>query len=651
MKRRKLAVAAGFCLSFLLGTLLNVLFIPAFDPQQQQQQQNAGVTHSLAGSPRDPTGEAARSAGGRRGDLTRQIRERYEEVLRYQQLPPPPPREASAVPAASAGARLLMRPLERRLMDLAPPRLSSSSSSTAFSSSSTELSPRDRPLSSKARAQPLVDGVLRPEASWHPRATLDLSLSPLRLGCRDIRNVTNVHYLGSGYTKAVYKAVLNRSLAVALKSVDFGGHDIDNCVKLYRSLEDCYRLASYKIVKEMVLLQRLRHPNILQLYGYCYQDSNDISDTLTAITELGSPLEMIQLLQTSWEDRFRICYSLVRLLHYLAHSPLGSVTLLDFRPRQFVIVDGELKVTDLDDASIEETSCSSNRDCFMEFPARNFTLPCSVEGKCQSINEKRNLYNAYRFFFTYLLPHSAPSSLRPLLDAIVNATGELQWGIDETAACLERVLHLYKSGMYLQNTTHTPKSDYRRVPEAAILNENYRCWPSYHHKGCLLSVFDVREAIEVCESHSQCKAFVLTNQTTWTGNKPHRVKCKGKVLAIRHIPKFMLVVLPLYLRRLSQPGSNGCCGFFGLFGRVLKVVLPNVSPVSVAGIFRGQHSVAGIFRVLSSEDASHRDWRNVRKNNLQNKAKEPEKPTTTINSTFVRSTEKAPLGLFVRERC
>lgn len=45
----------------------------------------------------------------------------------------------------------------------------------------------------------------------------------------------------------------------------------------------------------------------LQLYGYCYQDSNDISDTLTAITELGSPLEMIQLLQTSWEDRFRVC--------------------------------------------------------------------------------------------------------------------------------------------------------------------------------------------------------------------------------------------------------------------------------------------------------------------------------------------------------
>ncbi|NXH57582.1 PKDCC kinase, partial [Rhabdornis inornatus] len=258
-----------------------------------------------------------------------------------------------------------------------------------------------------------------------------------------------------------------------------------------------------------------------QLYGYCYQDSNDIPDTLTTITELGSPLEMIQLLQTSWEDRFRICLSLVRLLHYLAHSPLGSVTLLDFRPRQFVIVDGELKVTDLDDASVEESSCTSNSDCFMEFPARNFTLPCSVEGRCQSMNEKRNLYNAYRFFFTYLLPHSAPSSLRPLLDKIVNATGN--HNKHGNAYYLYLALELSPSpsvsSEFTQKCVKSANTQYRRVPEAFIPDENYRCWPSYHHKGCLLSVFDVNEAIEICDSYSQCKAFVLTNQTTWTGRQ------------------------------------------------------------------------------------------------------------------------------------
>ena len=50
----------------------------------------------------------------------------------------------------------------------------------------------------------------------------------------------------------------------------------------------------------------MTHLGLFQLYGYCYQDSEDIPDTLTTITELGAPVEMIQLLQTSWEDRFRV---------------------------------------------------------------------------------------------------------------------------------------------------------------------------------------------------------------------------------------------------------------------------------------------------------------------------------------------------------
>ena len=33
---------------------------------------------------------------------------------------------------------------------------------------------------------------------------------------------------------------------------------------------------------------------------------------------------------------------------------------------------------------------------------------------------------------------------------------------------------------------------------------------------------------------------------------------------------------------------NVCCRFFRLFGHVLEFFLPNVSPVSLASIFRGQ---------------------------------------------------------------
>ncbi|XP_071457332.1 extracellular tyrosine-protein kinase PKDCC isoform X2 [Marmota flaviventris] len=427
MRRRRAAVAAGFCASFLLGSVLNVLFAPGSEPPRPGQ--------SPGPSPAPGPGRR-----GGRGELARQIRARYEEVQRYSRGGPGP----------GAG-----RPERRRLMDLAPGGLGLQ---------------RPRP----PRARPVPDGA----PGWPPAP----GPGP-RLGCAALRNVSGAQYVGSGYTKAVYRVRLPGGAAVALKAVDFSGHDLGSCVREFGARRGCYRLAAHKLLKEMVLLERLRHPNVLQLYGYCYQDSEDIPDTLTTITELGAPVEMIQLLQTSWEDRFRICLSLGRLLHHLAHSPLGSVTLLDFRPRQFVLVDGELKVTDLDDARVEETPCASSADCILEFPARNFTLPCSAQGWCDGMNEKRNLYNAYRFFFTYLLPHSAPPSLRPLLDIIVNAT------------------------------------EYQRIPDSTIPQEDYRCWPSYHHGSCLLSVFNLAEAVDVCESHAQCHAFVVTNQTTWTGRK------------------------------------------------------------------------------------------------------------------------------------
>ncbi|XP_054331167.1 extracellular tyrosine-protein kinase PKDCC isoform X4 [Pongo pygmaeus] len=427
MRRRRAAVAAGFCASFLLGSVLNVLFAPGSEPPKPGQ------------SP-EPSPAPGPGRRGGRGELARQIRARYEEVQRYSRGGPGP----------GAG-----RPERRRLMDLAPggPGLT-----------------RPRP----PWARPLPDGA----PGWPPAPGPGSPGPGPRLGCAALRNVSGAQYVGSGYTKAVYRVRLPGGAAVALKAVDFSGHDLGSCVREFGVRRGCYRLAAHKLLKEMVLLERLRHPNVLQ-----------------------------------------ICLSLGRLLHHLAHSPLGSVTLLDFRPRQFVLVDGELKVTDLDDARVEETPCAGSTDCILEFPARNFTLPCSAQGWCEGMNEKRNLYNAYRFFFTYLLPHSAPPSLRPLLDSIVNATGELAWGVDETLAQLEKVLHLYRSGQYLQNSTASSSTEYQRIPDSTIPQEDYRCWPSYHHGSCLLSVFNLAEAMDVCESHAQCRAFVVTNQTTWTGRQ------------------------------------------------------------------------------------------------------------------------------------
>ncbi|XP_059376525.1 extracellular tyrosine-protein kinase PKDCC-like [Carassius carassius] len=364
-------------------------------------------------------------------------------------------------------------------------------------------------------------GFMDPSFSTNDNINGKLSLdSPVTaktdIGCEELGGIKAVDFLGSGYTKTVLKAELPQGLFVALKSINHQGTDMRLCMEDFEDSQGCNELVSFKLRKEIVLLQRLQHPNIVELKGQC-QDSA-LFGGITAVLEQGMPLQMIQLLQSPWEERFRVCLGLVQLLQYLSHSPLGSVALLDFQPRQFVMVSGELKLTDLDDASIQEAACQEDSDCLLQFPLRNFTLRCSPSRTCEGLNEMRNLYNAYRYFFTYLLPHQAPQQLKPLIHQIMNSTGDLKQSINETTVAFEEVLHMYKSGLHLENLPPSITRDYAVLKGMrSVANMEYRCWPSYKQQGCVLSVHGAREAALICSSHPQCTSFSLSSEKTWTG--------------------------------------------------------------------------------------------------------------------------------------
>lgn len=85
------------------------------------------------------------------------------------------------------------------------------------------------------------------------------------LGCGDLHRATAVSVLGWGFTKVVARAALAGGGAVALKSVHGAGREVRRCVQRYRAPAGCRRLAAYKLLKEVTLLQRLQHPGIVKV--------------------------------------------------------------------------------------------------------------------------------------------------------------------------------------------------------------------------------------------------------------------------------------------------------------------------------------------------------------------------------------------------
>uniref|UniRef100_A0A4W5KC25 Uncharacterized protein n=1 Tax=Hucho hucho TaxID=62062 RepID=A0A4W5KC25_9TELE len=101
----------------------------------------------------------------------------------------------------------------------------------------------------------------------------------------------------------------------------------------------------------------------------------------------------------------------------------------------------------------------------------------------------------------------------PVLTCV--SPGEMKGDVDDTLEAFEDVLHLYMSGMHLDNMPPSLIRDYAVMRGISTSgNMESRCWPSYNHQGCVLSVHSAKEAAFISNSHPQCTSF---SQRTWTG--------------------------------------------------------------------------------------------------------------------------------------
>lgn len=148
----------------------------------------------------------------------------------------------------------------------------------------------------------------------------------------------------------------------------------------------------------------------------------------------------------------QVALGMARLLYRLAHSPHGSLAMNDFKREQFVLVDGELKLSDADDITTSDPFCDIDSDCAMHNQNTNVTTvtPC-LNHHCYEYNEKWNIMSGGRHFVSFFLKHGAPRSLLPVVDQLSsvyeNITGNTRKLLDLT----ETLAKLYINGSYLYN--------------------------------------------------------------------------------------------------------------------------------------------------------------------------------------------------------
>ena len=226
-----------------------------------------------------------------------------------------------------------------------------------------------------------------------------------------IFNCTNIHHisiykkLGHGVSKQAFLGKY-QGRNVVVKMVTPSVDDIKSCVKNAATGEArsrCVGFPNMKLMKEILLLQQLRHPNLLDLLGFCVRSEETESESLldhgvVAVYEFGEKVTTRGMRTWSFSQALDISIDLVDFVSYMENSPLGSLRISDFKTDHFLMVGNKIKYIDLDDINNLEPQCDDR----VVKSACSFHLPC-VNGFCRGHNAKINLDSIGKRFLQHIL--------------------------------------------------------------------------------------------------------------------------------------------------------------------------------------------------------------------------------------------------------
>lgn len=339
------------------------------------------------------------------------------------------------------------------------------------------------------------------------------------LNCSTLHQIHDLKFIAAGWTKSAYKVTLD-NMMISMKVINVHGHDMSSCMlEENRYRYECFLIAASKLLREISVLRTISHPNVIKILGYCVPVEPEMENPLNTIAifqEYGEPINVIKMLQLSWEDRLRISLGLSRLLKHLASFD-EPIALNDFRRQQFVVVDGELKLIDVDDVGLQEPKCNNTPCCFT-ITNKTMCVPCT-DAICQGYNEKMNILKTGGHFIRHILPHGAPSNLKSMTLKITSAFEFAYWNSDNILKEMENLATSFKSGWYRSNSTEI-LTGFKAYKQKDLSSDfDYRCQLTAFGYGCMISVIDAEEAAEICVTDIECKAFVITDITTWTGRR------------------------------------------------------------------------------------------------------------------------------------
>ncbi|XP_068250730.1 extracellular tyrosine-protein kinase PKDCC-like [Palaemon carinicauda] len=216
-----------------------------------------------------------------------------------------------------------------------------------------------------------------------------------------------------------------------------------------------------------------------------------------------------------------LAYDVGKILQHLAASPLGPLLMKDFRRQQFVVVDGILKLSDVDDLVIGDPHCNRNDECVMVDDNSGSTivnLTCEA-GLCRGFNSHLNAVYAGRQFIRLLIPYGCPEPLEAEALNIVNQQLSGTLSSEDVFIHIHHLVKEYSSGAYLTEFDKQFIKDYTIHPGVTVQNSDYPCLKTVISTGCVQSVSSPSEGAWLCSQMSLCQAFIINDDYTWTGRQ------------------------------------------------------------------------------------------------------------------------------------